>query len=152
MAKTEEPEMIAVSTAAGALFPLTLRRYMPGKVTKLGASSFMDLFQEPGIDIGLVAGIPSVALAMLGKDGKGPLAYNASAINSIAAFGGGALASTVGIAMFSLREQAEAAGMTLEPLGGSSSASAGLDLSNSGSSSNESTTSTNPAGVGLPST
>ncbi len=146
---SEEPVTLAISTSAGVLVPLTARRYMPGKVTKLGADSFWDLFQEPGFDLGLVASIPTLGMAALGADGTGPLAYNSSAINNAAAFGGAALGATASIAMFSLREQAEEAGLTLQPRG---STSAGLELDSEGASSTRQKKQLmdvdNPAGVG----
>lgn len=149
MAKNE-PEIITVATMAGGLTPLVLRRYMPGQVTRFGIQEISDLLKEPGIDVGLLTGVPAVALAWFGKDGKGPVAYNEAAISTLAGFGGGALASTLGIAMFSLREEAEAAGFTLEPLSGSTRA--GLELSRTKTTKEEETTGDNPAGVGLQTT
>lgn len=111
----KNPETLVLSTVTGGLAPLVARRYVPGKVSKLGIQSVWDLFAEPGIDLGLLMSVPTIGLSMMGADGKGPLSGNDEAITALAGMGGGALASTLAISMYTIKEEAEAAGLTLAP-------------------------------------
>lgn len=111
----EDPELLALSTIGGGLLPLAVRRYYPAKASLTGVDEIRDVFTEPGVDIGLLLGAPSLGLAIAGARNSGPLKRNTDAIYTAAAFGSGAIASALGILMYSAQDVSREANLSLVP-------------------------------------